>query len=175
MHYTVYKTTNLLNGKFYIGKHQTENPNDGYLGSGKALEAAIKRHGRENFKKEILFDFPTQEEMDAKEKKILTEEFIASNQNYNMGVGGEGGPHFKGKKHSEESRKKMGRPGKKLSAEHRKKISEKNRKRVYSEETRQKLAELAKKRWANPEQRKKLLESNNFCTRKGSVEPQKVS
>ena len=159
-----------MNGKFYIGKHQTENPNDAYLGSGKALEAAIRRYGRENFKKEILFDFSTQAEMDAKEKEILTEEFVSSNQNYNMGVGGEGGPHFKGKKHSIKSRKKMGRPGRKLSSEHRKKISEKNTNRVYSPETKKKLSELAKLRWKDPEQRKKLLETNNFCTRKGSVE-----
>lgn len=175
MHFTIYKTTNLINGKFYIGKHQTENPNDSYLGSGKALEAAIKKYGRKNFKKEILFDFATQEEMDRKEKELITEEFISSNSNYNMGVGGEGGPHFKGRKHTEESRKKMGRSGRKLTKTQRKKISEGNRRRIISEETKQKLSELAKRRWSNPESRQKLLDSNQFCTRKGSVEPQKVS
>lgn len=38
MYYTIYKTTNLINGKYYIGKHQTENIYDNYYGSGVALE-----------------------------------------------------------------------------------------------------------------------------------------
>jgi group I intron endonuclease len=48
----VYKTTNLLNNKSYIGKDSNNNPN--YLGSGKALVNAIKKYGKDNFKKEIL-------------------------------------------------------------------------------------------------------------------------
>ena len=46
----VYITTNLINKNFYIGKHSTDNLNDGYLGSGKCLLAAIKKYGKENFK-----------------------------------------------------------------------------------------------------------------------------
>ena len=63
MLYTIYKTTNSVNQKYYIGKHQTPNPEDSYLGSGKALRNAIKQHGRENFKKEILYVFETEKEM----------------------------------------------------------------------------------------------------------------
>jgi hypothetical protein len=48
----IYKTTNLINGKSYIGKDKHNNPN--YLGSGKRLRSAIKKYGKENFKKEIL-------------------------------------------------------------------------------------------------------------------------
>lgn len=54
MYYLVYKTVNLLNNKFYIGSHQTLNINDGYLGSGVILKKAIKKHGRQNFRREII-------------------------------------------------------------------------------------------------------------------------
>ena len=47
MNYTIYKTTNTVNNKIYIGKHQTENINDSYLGSGISLERAINKYGKE--------------------------------------------------------------------------------------------------------------------------------
>lgn len=51
----IYKTTNLLNGKFYIGKRVYRKKDDNwYLGSGIYLNRAIKKYGRENFKKEII-------------------------------------------------------------------------------------------------------------------------
>ncbi len=36
-YYTIYKITNIINGMIYIGKHQTKDVNDGYMGSGKHL------------------------------------------------------------------------------------------------------------------------------------------
>lgn len=48
----IYKTTNLINGKIYIGKSTKNNKN--YLGSGRTLLKAIKKYGRENFKREII-------------------------------------------------------------------------------------------------------------------------
>ena len=107
MKYSIYKTTNLINGKFYIGKHQSENINDNYIGSGIALKRAIKQYGIENFKKEILFIFDTELEMNMKEKEIITEEFVLRKDTYNVGIGGEGGAHFKGKSHSKEVREKI--------------------------------------------------------------------
>lgn len=91
MKYTVYKTTNLVNQKIYIGCHKTKDPNDNYLGSGKLLKAAIEKYGIENFKKKILFVFDTEQEMFAKEAELVTEEFCKSDENYNLCSGGSGG------------------------------------------------------------------------------------
>lgn len=89
--YFVYKTTNLVNNKFYIGKHQTRNNQDGYLGSGKLLKRAISRYGRENFSFEILEFFEDEESLNKREAEIVTEEFCRDPQNYNLCVGGRGG------------------------------------------------------------------------------------
>ena len=91
MFYTIYKTTNLINGKYYIGKHKTQNLDDMYLGSGKILTRAIKKYGIDNFTKEYLFIFDNEEDMNAKEKELVSEEFIKEDTNYNLKVGGEGG------------------------------------------------------------------------------------
>lgn len=91
MKYTVYKTTNLVNGKQYIGKHATVDPNDEYLGSGVQLLRAIAKYGRQNFVKEVLFAYDTAEEMNAKEAELVTEEIVASSSFYNMCLGGNGG------------------------------------------------------------------------------------
>ncbi len=54
-HY-VYKITNVLNGKFYVGRRSTnKHPNiDSYMGSGWALKGAYLKHGKKNFIKEVL-------------------------------------------------------------------------------------------------------------------------
>jgi len=79
---------NTLDGRFYIGVHKTTNPNDRYLGSGLHLTAAVKKYGREVFKKEVLFTFKTSEEAYAKEKELVTKELIESGQVYNIATGG---------------------------------------------------------------------------------------
>lgn len=85
--YTIYKITNTLNGKFYIGKHQTKNLDDGYMGSGNLVKRAIAKHGLENFTKEILFVFDSEQEMNDKEKELV----VLSEQSYNLCEGGKGG------------------------------------------------------------------------------------
>lgn len=91
MFYLIYKITNLINGKIYIGQHQTENQNDEYMGSGCLISKAIKKYGKENFKKEILYYCNSKEEMNQKEKEIVNEEFVKRKDTYNLVEGGSGG------------------------------------------------------------------------------------
>ena len=91
MYYTVYKVTNKMNGKFYIGTHKTKNLDDDYYGSGKRLRYAINKYGLENFEKQILFIFDNPDEMFAKEAEIVNEDFLAEENTYNLKVGGFGG------------------------------------------------------------------------------------
>lgn len=91
MYYTIYKTTNLINGKIYIGAHKTSDLNDGYFGSGKLINLAVEKYGIEHFKTETLHFLDNEEEMFLMEAELVTEEFIKEDTNYNLKVGGEGG------------------------------------------------------------------------------------
>jgi len=74
----VYKTTNLINNKIYIGQEKGNDIN--YLGSGKILKLAIKKYGVENFKKEILQTCTNQKELNESEIYWITnEEFTKPN------------------------------------------------------------------------------------------------
>jgi len=91
LYYFVYKIINEINGKFYIGKHKTNNLNDGYFGSGKLLKRAIKKYGIENFFLEILFVCESEKEMILREKILV----VPDNEiNYNLTKGGNGSFDF---------------------------------------------------------------------------------
>ena len=87
-HY-LYKTTNLVNSKYYYGIHSTNNLNDGYLGSGSYLRNAIHKHGKDNFKREIIEMFDKREDLANAEKKLLTKEIIQDKYCMNLMFGGE--------------------------------------------------------------------------------------
>ena len=88
MHYLIYKTTNLVNGKYYVGKHKTKNRDDDYLGSGKLLRAAIAKYGRENFIREIILECSSEEEMNLAERILVVPDIEV---NYNLCPGAQGG------------------------------------------------------------------------------------
>lgn len=84
----IYKTTNLLSGKYYIGMHSTNNLDDGYLGSGNRLRLAIRKHGKDNFKREILEFCNNREELAKREEEIVNLNEIAKVECMNLIVGG---------------------------------------------------------------------------------------
>jgi hypothetical protein len=91
MYYYLYEVINLLNGKIYVGAHKTRNLDDGYMGSGKVIQSAIKKYGKDNFQRNILEFCSSAEEMYRREKEIVTEDFLARDDTYNIRRGGSGG------------------------------------------------------------------------------------
>ena len=127
----VYLTTNLITGKQYIGSHETNKLNDGYLGSGVYFKNSVNKYGKENFEREIL-----ERCKKIKSARLLEESYISKYNTlypngYNMSNTGGFGEH--GGKHSEETKKKMSE-------------SAKGKKRIFSEEHKRKLS-IAAKKW----------------------------
>jgi hypothetical protein len=90
MYHILYKTTNIVNGKYYIGVHSTNNLDDGYLGSGIYLLNSISKYGKKNFKREILESFESREELFEREKHIVNEDLRKDRLCMNLKNGGEG-------------------------------------------------------------------------------------
>lgn len=105
MYYTVYKVTNIVNGKFYIGMHKTNDLDDGYMGSGKYLKRAINKYGLENFIKEYLVITDSDAKMKLAEKILVV---LDREVSYNLCNGGLGGFSYI-------NRHKLNAPGTKAS------------------------------------------------------------
>ena len=165
----IYKTINLINSKFYIGKDSKNNPE--YLGSGLNLQRAIKKYGKENFEKIILEYCETNEQLCVREKHWI-KETKAQELGYNIADGGHGGSTY-----TEETRKRISqeRKGRKLPKEVIEKMlaTKKSRiypKRVITEEYRQKLHKITKKLWETTEYREKVIKGLKNCNRVYSKE-----
>lgn len=105
----IYKTTNLINNKQYIGQHFGE-LDDSYIGSGSLIQKAINKYGKENFKKEILKICQNREEADRAEKDFIIQfNAVEDNNFYNLQEGGTGGDGWRAchrwlKDHPEEAK-----------------------------------------------------------------------
>lgn len=88
IYYYLYKITNTIDNKIYIGVHRTTNLDDGYPGSGTALKSAMKEYGKQFFTKEIIKFFDNEQELLEAEKEMVNEEFVNREDTYNLTLGG---------------------------------------------------------------------------------------
>ena len=139
---SIYKITNTLNGKSYIGQtiYDAEKTRISRHLNGHGsvpIKRAIEKYGQDAFTYEILHDGIIPEFLDDLERGVIEKFNTMAPQGYNLTYGGGGGSP------SEETRRKMSEAhkGKKLSEEHRRKISEAHKDKTFSEEHRRKLSE----------------------------------
>ena len=150
----IYKTTNLINGKIYIGQHRYSKKgiDKSYYGSGKLLLKAIEKYGIENFKCEIIQDAESKEDLDKKEIKWIDFYRKLNYEMYNIVDGGTGGDTNGGKTFSKEWRERIskGQKGRKATEETKRKLS---------------ISHLGQKPWnkgipISEEQKKKISQAN---------------
>lgn len=120
-HY-LYKITNKINGKFYIGMHSTDNLDDGYFGSGKLVKRSVQKHGKDAHQFEILEFAETRNDLRMLEYSVVNSELLTNPLCLNLKSGGEGGwgPHT-GESKQKISKSRIGKP---RSEETKKKIRE---------------------------------------------------
>lgn len=156
-HY-LYKTTNLINGNYYVGIHSTYEMKDGYLGSGTRLWNSIYKYGKENFIKEELEFFESREELVQREKEIVNEQLLQDSLCMNLKPGGDGGFC------SEEHKKKWIKVGSDAGNKKQKELWESDKDWI------EKQKEIRKNYWNDPEYRKKALVGFSFKDKKHSNE-----
>jgi group I intron endonuclease len=135
--YIIYKITNKLTNKSYVGKHITKNINDKYMGSGQVLKQSYKKHGINNFIKEVIEECENEEIMNKREIFWISELNTFSPNGYNINTGGKGGDNFTHNPNKEQIRLKMIE-------------SKRNNPQLCSEETRKKMSESRKGKPISP-------------------------
>lgn len=164
----IYKTTNTINGKIYVGQSKYNDPK--YLGSGFFLKEAIEKYGKENFSKIIIEECDSREIANEREK-FWIRELSSKNREigYNIADGGSSfimNPEIS-KKISETLKgkytgEKSFRYGIKLTEDHKKSISQSNMGKVLSDDTKKKMSESKKGISFSEDSRKKMSISHSF-------------
>ena len=159
----VYLTTNLVNGKQYVGQHLHDGFDVKYKGSGHYIKKAFDKYGWDNFDCKVICWCSTQTQLDEAEDNYIKLLGTMYPNGYNLKGGGSHGKTHKetrkklseankGKHQTKETKQKISETlskvlkGHKVSEETRKKLSEANKGKHHSEETRKKISEAVKKR-----------------------------
>ena len=172
----IYKITNLINGKIYIGQtvKSLEKRWKNHLASSKKsnypIHLAIKKYGQENFSREILFECSTQEELNSQELKNALELNSFAPNGYNLAAGDGKG------KWSEETKKKMSlaKKGKPMPEDQKIRLRTLSKGRKHSEETKKKMS-LSRSGDKNPLFGKKGEKSPLFGKHRSKEVRQKIS
>lgn len=164
-HFTVYKTTNVVNNKFYIGCHKTDDPLDDYLGSGTALIKAIVRYGKNSFHKEVIAIFDNSEDMFSLEEALVTDDLLKTSNCYNSKKGGKGGwDHIHNdsltKAKIKESLLKYYTDNPEAWNKTKSKISQSLKEYYVDPSNRKKLSNAARKAMNRPDVKRKLIAEN---------------
>lgn len=172
----IYKTTNLINNKIYIGQHKANKFTEEYKGSGIHLKRAFQKDGFENFKVELIEECFDKDNLNEKEVYWIKyyRELLGNENLYNIKNGGQYGHCMKDKHHSEESKLKssIANKGQKRSKLTRQRLKENHANingpnnpffgKKHSEETKKLLAEKCKdnckgSKWMNKNNKCKLV------------------
>jgi group I intron endonuclease len=160
----VYITTNLINGKQYVGSHDGDE-NDSYLGSGKIIKYSIKKYGKEKFKRKIIKYCKINDNLKLEEKYILRYNTLIPN-GYNISP--TGGVHKNGGKLSEETKRKISQTkkgtapwnkGKEFSEESKEKMSKSHLGKLKSKETKKKMSDFQKGRIKSEAEKENISKS----------------
>lgn len=174
----VYKTTCKINGKIYIGKASSHKKNtEKYLGSGKLIQAAIKKYGRDNFEKEILGEYD--KELEAyKAEQYFIEKYDSKNskKGYNIHSGGCGylehlehdKEFFKTTEYREKQRKASKDMWDNMTPE-RREWRKRLAKESWTPERRQARSEMLKRRLADPEAGARYRENLSKAVREANA------
>ena len=136
----IYKITNTVNNKIYIGKDQYDKEN--YMGSGVLIKRAQKKYGINNFTKEILEICEDAETLIEREKywikKFNSQDLTIG---YNITSGGDGGDTISNHPELDKIKNKISEAGKGrvFSEEHCSNLSKAGKGKTHTEETKAKL------------------------------------
>lgn len=151
----IYKATNLINGKCYIGKtvHKLDTRklehNSCAKRSNDYFHRSIRKYGKDNFKWEIIYECDDELILNVMEtmKIIVEHSHVSENNGYNLTWGGDG---ISGYKHTEESKIKIRESNKGYIPWNKGKID------VYSNETKVKKSNSAKGKKHTEESKQKM-------------------